>query len=186
MKLFIKNMIGIRCKMIVTSTLEKLGIDFTSIDIGEVNTGNTISPDNLDIVREKLLSVGFVLLDNKKSVLIEKIKSIVVEMIHYSDELPMIKFSAYISTKLEHNYTYLNNIFSENKGVSISHFIIQHKIEKIKELLTYNELNVTEIADKMQYKSVQHLTKQFKKLTGLTPTHFKKIQTEKRICLEDI
>jgi AraC-like DNA-binding protein len=125
------------------------------------------------------------LLDDKKSILIEKIKSVIVEMIHYSDELPQINFSDYISEKLNFDYTYLSNVFSEVKGITIQHFIIINKIERVKELLLYDELNLTEISYKLQYSSVAHLSNQFKKVTGLSPSFYKQLQ-QKRKNLENM
>ncbi|HTN36938.1 MAG TPA: AraC family transcriptional regulator, partial [Arachidicoccus sp.] len=125
-------------------------------------------------------------LDDKKSVLIEKIKNLIIEMVHYTDELPEVNYSEFISEKLGYDYTYLANVFSEVKGTTIQHFIIMHKIERVKELLLYEELNLTEIAFKMHYSSVAHLSSQFKKVTGLTPTFFKKLKDKRRKMLEDV
>ncbi|HEY0730811.1 MAG TPA: helix-turn-helix domain-containing protein [Chitinophagaceae bacterium] len=133
-----------------------------------------------------LLSYGFELLEDKKSMLIEKIKNIIIEMIHYSDEPPLLNFSSYLSEKLDYDYNYLSNLFSEVKGSTIEHYIISHKIERAKELLVYNELTLTEIADKLHYSNVAHLSNQFKKVTGLTPSFFKKMKHKKMITLENL
>jgi AraC-like DNA-binding protein len=126
------------------------------------------------------------LMDDKKAMLVEKIKNVIVEMVHYADELPETNFSDYLSEKLNHNYTYLSNLFSEVKGITIEHYIIIHKIEKVKELIIYDELNLTEIAYKLNYSSVAHLSNQFKKITGLTPSFFKKLKDKRRSPLEDV
>ena len=125
-------------------------------------------------------------MDDKKAMLVEKIKNVIVEMVHYADELPETNFSDYLSEKLNHNYTYLSNLFSEVKGITIEHYIIIHKIEKVKELIIYDELNLTEIAYKLNYSSVAHLSNQFKKITGLTPSFFKKLKDKRRSPLEDV
>ena len=126
------------------------------------------------------------LIDDKRSVLIGKIKNVIIEMIHHSDELIKINFSIFLSDKLNHDYTYLANLFSEVQGITIEHFIINHKIERIKELIIYDELNITEIANKMNYSSVSHLSNQFKKVTGLSPSHFKKLKIKRLTPIEDI
>ena len=125
-------------------------------------------------------------MDDKKSVLIEKIKDVVIEMVHYEDELPKVNFSDYLAEKLGYNYTYLANLFSETEGTTIEHFIIIHKIERVKELIIYDELNLTEIAWKLHYSSVAHLSNQFKKITGLTPSFFKSLKNKKRNNLENL
>ena len=126
------------------------------------------------------------LIDGKRAVLIEKIKAVVVEMVHYTDELPKTNFSDYLSAKLHHDYTYLANLFSEVQGTTIEQFIIAHKIERIKELIIYDELNITEIAFKMNYSSVAHLSNQFKKGTGLSPSHFKQLKNKRRQPIEEV
>jgi AraC-like DNA-binding protein len=186
MKLYIKNMVSIRCKMVVQSELEKLNLPYKTVDLGEVELLENISAEKRDGLRAALLSYGFVLMEDKKSILVEKIKNIIVEMIHYADELPPVNYSVYISEKLNLNYTYLANLFVEVKGTTIEHFIITHKIEKVKELIIYDELSLTEISSLMQYSSVAHLSKQFKKITGLTPSHFKELKNKRRNPLEDL
>jgi AraC-like DNA-binding protein len=125
-------------------------------------------------------------MDDKRVVLIEKIKNVITEMIHYSDEVPKMNYSDFISEKLDYDYTYLSNLFSEIKGITIQQFIIVHKIERAKELLLYDELNLTEISYKLNYSSVAHLSNQFKKITGLSPTHFKQLKDKRRSPLEEI
>jgi AraC-like DNA-binding protein len=171
--------------MIVKDELQKLKIPFGTVDLGEVEVD-----DISDVQRNKfkiaLLRSGFELMEDKKAMQIERIKNAIVEMVHYSDELPKTKNSEYISKKLKHDYTYLANLFSEATGITIEHYIIMHKIEKVKELLLYDELNLTEISYKLNYSSVAHLSNQFKKVTGLTPSYFKKLKRKKRISLENV
>lgn len=186
MKIYIKNMVSIRCKMVVKSELEKMDIGYKSVDLGEVELEQTITDQERNELRNSLLSYGLVLMEDKRSILVEKIKTLVIEMIHYSDELPDVNYSVYISKKLNYNYTYLANLFAEVKGTTIEHFIIMHKIEKVKELIIYDELSLTEIASLMQYSSVAHLSKQFKKITGLTPSYFKHMKDKRRNPLEDL
>lgn len=179
-------MVSIRCKMVVKSELEKLGIPFTKIDLGEVELNETPSATQLNELSLALKKTGLELMDDNKSMLIEKIKNIIIELIHYTDEPPAIKFSEFLSQKLNHDYTYLSNLFSEVQGTTIEHFIIAHKIERVKELLIYDDLNLTEIAYLLHYSSVAHLSNQFKKVTGLTPSHFKQLKEKRRNMLEDI
>lgn len=172
--------------MIVKEELAKIGIRYVTVDLGVVEVLEDITQEQHDKLKENLLRSGLELLDDKRSILIEKIKSLIIEMVHYSDELPELKYSEYISEKLGYDYTYLANTFSEVKGITIQQFIILHKIEKVKELLLYEELNLTEISYKLHYSSVAHLSKQFKKVTGLTPTFFKKLKDKKRTAIEDL
>jgi len=186
MKLLIKNMVSLRCKMIVKSELEKMHLQFTVVELGEVEITEELSSKQQEELKTSLLKSGLELLEDKKSMLIEKIKNIIVEMIHYSDEPPLLNFSTYLSEKLNYDYNYLSNLFSEVKGTTIEHFIISHKIERAKELLIYNELTLTEIAEKLHYSNVAHLSNQFKKVTGLTPTFFKKMKHKRLIALENL
>lgn len=179
-------MVCIRCKMVVKTELEKLGLHYTTVELGEVEIMEDMSTEQHDQLRAGLLKSGLELMDDKKSVLIQKIKNIIIELIHYSDEPLAINFSDYLSQKLNHNYTYLANLFSEVQGITIEKFIIAHKIERVKELLVYNELNLTEIAYLMHYSSVAHLSAQFKKVTGLTPSHFKQLKDKRLSVLEEI
>ena len=179
-------MVSIRCKMLVKSELERLDVPYKTVELGEIELEENISNQKRDELREALLRSGLVLMEDKKSILVEKIKTIIIEMIHYSDELPEVNYSLYISQKLNLNYTYLANLFAEVKGTTIEHFIITHKIEKVKELIIYDELSLTEIAALMQYSSVAHLSKQFKKITGLTPSHFRQMRDKRRNPLEDL
>src|SRR5947209_2652261 len=186
MKLHIKNMVSLRCKLIVKSELAKMNLHPTVVELGEVEILEELSPKQQQELKTVLLGCGLELMEDKKSVLIEKIKNIVVEMIHYSEEPPVLNFSAFLSDKLKYDYNYLSNLFSEVKGTTIEHFIIAHKIERAKELLIYNELSLTEIALKLHYSNVAHLSNQFKKVTGLTPTFFKKMKHKRLIALENL
>ena len=179
-------MVSNRCKMVVKEELKKLGLHFIVVELGEVEIMEELTNEQKKKFKEGLLRSGFELMDNKRSVLIGKIKNVIIEMVHHSDELVKINFSVYLSEKLQHDYTYLANLFSEMQGITIEHFIINHKIERIKELIIYDELNMTEIAHKMNYSSVSHLSNQFKKVTGLSPSHFKKLKVKRRYPIEDI
>jgi AraC-like DNA-binding protein len=179
-------MVSIRCKMVVKAELQKLGLHYIMVELGEAEIKEDITDEQREQLKTGLLRSGLELMEDKKAMLIEKIKNVVIEMVHYADELPKIKNSEYISEKLHHDYTYLANLFSESTGTTIEHFIIIHKIEKVKELLLYDELNLTEISYKLNYSSVAHLSNQFKKVTGLTPTYFKKLKDKKRITLENV
>jgi AraC-like DNA-binding protein len=179
-------MVSLRCKMVVREELKKLGLKYLTLDLGMVELDGDITPYMRDQLKSNLLKFGLELLDDKKSILIEKIKSVIIEMIHYSDELPDVNYSDYISSKLNLDYTYLSNMFSEVKGITIQQFIILHKIEKVKELLLYDELNITEISYKLNYSSVAHLSNQFKKVTGLSPSFFKKLKQKRKNNLEDL
>jgi len=186
MKLYIKYMVSNRCKMAVKEELKKLRLHFIVVDLGEVEIMETLSLEQRELLKEGLHNSGLELMDDKRAVLIEKIKNAIVEMIHHSSEIIKINVSDYLSEKLSHDYTYLANLFSEVQGTTIEHFIISHKIERIKELIIYGELNITEIAQQMNYSSVAHLSNQFKKVTGLSPSHFKKMKDKRRSPIEDI
>jgi AraC-like DNA-binding protein len=169
--------------MVVKFELEKLGMHYTTVELGEVEITDKISKDQLDNLGVALKLTGLELMDDNKKILVEKIKTIIIELIHYNDEQIKINLSDYLSEKLNHNYTYLSNLFSEVKGTTIEQFYLAHKIEKVKELLVYDELNLTEIAWKLHYSSVSHLSNQFKKMTGLTPSHFKNLKSKRRAAL---
>lgn len=187
MKIYIKYMVSLRCKMMVKSELDKLGLRYGAVELGEVVLLDPISEEKKLLLEAGLVNLGLELMDDSKSILIEKIKSIIIEMVHYEDEYPKVKHSVYISEKLNQDYTYLANLFSEATGITIEHYIIAHKIEKVKELLLYDELNLTEISYKLNYSSVSHLSAQFKKVTGLTPTYFKELKLHrKRIALDNV
>jgi len=179
-------MVSMRCKMVVKEELNKLGLHFIIVDMGVVDIMENITDEQRRQIRVTLLKSGLELMDDKKAVLIEKIKTVIIEMVHYEDELPKVNFSDYLSEKLNYDYTYLANLFSEVQGTTIEKFIIAHKIERVKELIIYDELNLTEIASNMHYSSIAHLSNQFKKITGLTPSHFKKLKNKRRKAIEDI
>jgi AraC-like DNA-binding protein len=179
-------MVSNRCKDAVKVELKKLSLHFVILELGTVEIMETLTLETRALLQEGLLASGLELMDDKKAILIEKIKTIIIEMVHYSEEIIKINFSEYLSDKLNHNYTYLANLFSEVQGITIEQFIILHKIERIKELIIYGELNISEIAWKMNYSSVAHLSNQFKKTTGLSPSHFKKLKDKRRKPIEDI
>ncbi len=186
MKLFIKYMVSTRCKTAVKEELRKLGLHFVIIDLGEVEIMENITDRQKEQLQAALINIDLELMDDKRAVLIEKIKTVIREMVHHSDELIKVNFSAFLSKKLKHDYTYLANLFSEAQGITIEHFIISHKVERIKELIMYGELNISEIAWKMNYSSVSHLSNQFKKATGLSPSHFKQLKNKRRMPIQQI
>lgn len=186
MKLYIKYMVSLRCKMVVKAELKKLGLHFANLTLGEVEVMEDMNHEQCEQLKTALLKSGLVLMDDKRSVLIEKIKNVIIEMVHYSDEIPKTNFSQYLTEKLHYDYTYLANLFSETEGTTVEHFIILHKIERVKELIIYDELNLTEIAQKLHYSSVAHLSNQFKKVTGLTPSYFKTLKNKKRNTLDNV
>lgn len=186
MKLYIKFMVSTRCKIAVKEALKRLGLHFIVVDLGEVEVMEDISGEQREQLKIALLNSGLELMDDKRSVLIEKIKNAIIEMVHHTDEIIKVNFSEYLSEKLNHDYTYLANLFSEVQGTTIEQFIISHKIERIKELIIYDELNITEIAWKMNYSSVAHLSNQFKKVTGLSPSHFKNLKDKRRSPIEEV
>ena len=186
MKLFIKYMVSARCITAVKDELRKLGLHFILVDLGEIDIMEDISEEQRELLKVGLINSGLELMDNKRAVLIEKIIKVIIEMIHHTNEIIKINFSEYLSEKLNHDYTYLSNIFSEVKGITIQQFIIIHKVERIKELLLYDELNLTEISYKLNYSSVAHLSNQFKKITGLSPSHFKQLKDRRRMPIEEL
>lgn len=186
LRLYIKNMVCIRCKMVVKDELVKLGLQYSLIELGEIEIIEYITNEQREFLRTALLTSGLELMDDKKSVLIQKIKNAIIELVHYTDAPMVVNLSDYLSDKLHYNYTYLANLFSEVQGVTIEKFFISHKIEHVKELLVYNELRLTEIAYLMHYSSVAHLSNQFKKVTGLTPSHFKQLKNKRRSMLDNL
>ena len=187
MKLYIKYMVSLRCKMKVKEDLIKLGIPYRSIDLGVVESMNDLTHEQFEQLKESLKRAGLELMEDKKSILVEQIKNVIIEMIHYSnDELPKVKYSDYISEKLGYDYTYLSNLFSEVKGITLQQFIIINRIERVKEMLIYDELNLTEISYKLHFSSVAHLSNQFRKVTGLTPSFFKKLKLKRSDNLENM
>ena len=186
MFIYIKYMVSLRCKMVVKQELQKIGLHCVNVDLGTVEILETITDFQKKQLGKNLKVFGLELLDKKRNIIIERIKAVIIEMIHYSDELPHVNYSDYISEKLGYDYTYLANTFSEVKGITIQQYIIINKIERVKELLMYDELNLTEISYKLHYSSVAHLSNQFKKVTGLTPTYFKGLKKKRLKNLEDL
>lgn len=180
MKLFIKYMVSARCNMVVKTILEKFGLHYHRVESGEVEIMEELTDEVRFRLKQELLNEGLELMPDHKAVLIDRIKTTIIEMVHQQDELPRIKLSVLLSEKLNHDYTYLANLFSEVTGTTIEQFVIAHKIEKVKELMLYDELNLTEISYKLNYSSVSHLSSQFKKVTGLTPTFFKRLKQARR------
>jgi AraC-like DNA-binding protein len=179
-------MVSVRCKSVVKEELKKLGLHFIVVDLGEVEIMENISLEQRDQLKSSLLIQGLELMDDKRAILIGKIKNIIIEMVHHTEEVIKMNFSVFLSEKLNHDYTYLSNLFSEVQGTTIEQFIISHKVERIKELIIYGELNISQIAWKMNYSSVAHLSNQFKKVTGLSPSHFKKLKDKRRSPIEEI
>jgi len=186
LKAFIKNMTTVPSQKQVKSIVEDLGLQLVSIDIGEIEVAEILSDQQYVKLKESLHQNDFEMISGKENILTEKIKNVVIEMIHYSDEMPVIKYSSYISSKLKTNYTYLSKIFSRVKNVTIEHFIILHKIERVKQLLLFNDLTLSEIAWKLHYSSTAHLSAQFKKITGITPSLFKKMKFKNLVPLESL
>lgn len=172
-------MVSLRCKLIVQQQLDRIGIQYLSIDLGMVETENTIPRDQIEELRKSLQLVGLEILEDKKSILINKIKNGIIEMIHYNKDELKVNYSDFISKKVGYDYTYLSNIFSEVEGLTIQQFIIIHKIEMVKELLLYGELSLTEISYLLNYCSVSHLSTQFKKVTGFTPSFFTQLKKKR-------
>jgi AraC-like DNA-binding protein len=186
MILYIKYMVSLRCKMVVKQELERMGLHAVVVDLGMIEIKEELSSAQRTLLKKTLLASGLEVLDDKKNILIERIKNVITEMIHYTDEVPKVNYSEYISQKLNYDYTYLANIFSEVKGITVQQYIINHKIERVKELLLYDELSLTEISYKLHYSSVAHLSNQFKKVTGLSPSFFKQIKQKRVSNLEDL
>jgi AraC-like DNA-binding protein len=186
MKVFIQNMVSKRCKMMVQKKLEELEILYISVELGEVYLKNAISDSLKRKLSIALHHMGLEVIYDKKDILIEKITLLIIEAVHNENDVPKTNFSDYLSRKLLHNYHYLAALFSKAKGITIEHFMILHKVERIKELIMYNEMNLTEISYRMHYSSVSHLSKQFKKTTGLTPSYFRNLELKKRSSIEDL
>ncbi len=175
-----------RCQMVVASELEKFGLHCINVKIGEAEFDEGLLPEQLNQLNDELKKAGLILMDDKKSILIEKVKSAVIELVHFSEEQIKMNLSDYLSEKLEYDYTYLANLFSERNDMTIEKFYLTHKIERVKELIIYDELNLSEIAYRMHYSSVAHLSNQFKKFTGLTPTGFKLLKNKSHSLLDEM
>ena len=179
-------MVSTRCKIAVKEVFRNLGLVYSNVELGEVEIAEILTDEKLKDLKISLLNIGFELIEDRRAILIERIKNIVIDMVHHSDSQIKVNFSDYLSEKLKYDYTYMANVFSEEQGVSIEQFIISHKVERIKEYIIYDELNMTEIAFKMNYSSVAHLSGQFKKVTGLTPSYFKKLKMKRLEPIENI
>lgn len=179
-------MVSDRCKSLVKTELEKLKLHYLQVNLGEVEIKETLTPEQLTQLNSELLKSGLSLINDHKSIIVEQIKNTVIELIHHTEGQIKTNFSDYLSQKLNHDYTYLANLFSENQGMTIEHFLLSHRIEKVKELLGYNEMNITEIAFKLHFSSSAHLSNQFKKMTGLTPSDYKHLKLQERTSLENI
>lgn len=186
MNIFIKHMVSQRCKLKVKEELNKLGIDYLSIDLGTVELQSDLTPLQHDQLKVNLLRSGLELMENKKIILVERVKNVIIKLIHESEELPRVNYSEYISEQLDYDYKYLSNIFMEINGITIQQFIINNKIERVKELLLYDELNLTEISYRLHYSSVAHLSNQFRKTSGTSPSYFKKLKIKRKGNLENL
>ena len=186
MKIYVKNMACESCKVFVKDVLEELDISTVKVELGEIETKENVSDEEKLLLNKKIKEVGLELLEKKQGVLIEKIRQVMIEYVYKSDEKPNIKFSVMLSEELGHNYTYLANFFSEVEATTIEQFIIALKIERIKELIIFGEDSFSEIAYKLHYSSVSHLSTQFKKVTGLSPKHFKELKERRRITIQNI
>lgn len=186
MVLYIKFMVSLRCILLVKRELDKLGIPYQSVELGVVETAKKVSAKRLDKLKQNLLTAGLEIIEDRKTILVERIKIVIIEMIHYTETLPNVNYSDYIADKLELDYTYLSNMFSDQMGTTIQQFIIMHKIEKVKELLLYNQMNLSEISYKLNYSSVAHLSSQFKKVTGFTPSLYRDLKLKRVSTLENL
>jgi hypothetical protein len=186
MKIFIKNMVCNTCKLKVIEALERHNLPFLKVDLGEAEIFEDISKKQREQLQTTLLDMGFELLSDKKTILVEKVKNVIVEMVHHHDNKVRINFSYQISEKLNYDYTYISNLFTELQGTNIQHFLLLHKVERVKELISYGELTISEIADKLNYCNVAHLSTQFKKITGLSPSQFKNLPEKRRNAIDSI
>lgn len=186
MKLYIKNMVCSRCKMVVKSELEKLGLRPFAVDLGEVEIADELEGYQRQDIHAALQKFGFALLDDKKSIVIERIKNLIVDLVQNKNNQLKTNLSDYLSRELNHDYTYITNLFTQVEGTTIEQYFIAQKIERVKELLVYDEMSLSEISYQLNYSSVSHLSKQFKKVTGLTPSHYKQLKEKKRNPLEEL
>jgi AraC-like DNA-binding protein len=175
-----------RCKMVVKSELDKLGLHTISVELGEVELQDDIIDSQKEILLKNLQALGFDFIDDKKSKTIEKIKNLIVDLVHHKNNKLKVNLSDYLVENLNQDYSMLSNLFSEIENTTIEKYFISQKIEKVKELLIYNELSLSEIADILNYSNVAHLSNQFKKITGFTPTYFKQLKDKKRIQIENL
>ncbi|MDG1158816.1 MAG: AraC family transcriptional regulator [Flavobacteriales bacterium] len=186
MKIYVQNMVCLCCKMTLAEELNKMGIEYKHLELGEVTLTKPFSKSQRETLRHNLHEYGLELMEDKKAILVEKIVNIIIKMVHQEEEVPVLNFSTFLTNELNQDYHSMSTLFSKTKGITIEHFIILNKIERVKELIMYDELSLSEISYKLNYSSVAHLSNQFKKITGLTPTFFKNIKNKKRIPLENI
>lgn len=186
MKIYIRHMVSQRCKMAVEQELKKIGLRYNSIDLGVVDLPEDLTKEQKDQLKLALYSKGLELIEDRKDIMVEQIRTAVIESVHNSDNEFDIPFSTYLSNKLNLNYTYLSNMFTKSEGITIAHFIIKHKIERVKELIQYNELSFSEIAFELHYSSIGHLSNQFKKMTGTTLTFYKTHGLKREINIENL
>ena len=186
MKLYIKNMVCSRCKMVVKAQLENIGLRPLSVNLGEVEIEENLSKAQLAHLDTLLKSLGFELIDDKKSQTIEKIKNAIVTLVHHTDQEIKTNLSAFITSQIHQDYNYLSNLFSEVEGTTIEKYFIAQRIERVKELIVYDELSLSEIADQLGYSSVAYLSNQFKKVTGFTPSYYKSLKENKRKNIEEL
>jgi AraC-like DNA-binding protein len=186
MKIYVKNMACLSCKVFVKDALQEMDIHAVKVELGEIETKEEVSDEEKKQLNKLIKKVGLELLESKQGVLIEKIRKIIVDYVYHSEEKEIINFSDLLSQKLNYSYSYLANFFSEVEATTIEQYVIALKIERIKELIIFGEDTLTEMADKMHYSSVAHLSAQFKKVTGLTPSHFKELKKKRRIAIQDL
>jgi AraC-like DNA-binding protein len=186
MKIHIKNMVCHRCKLAVDAEIRKSGYHPQQIELGEVSIEEELNAEQLEALDTRLKHLGFELIDDKKSRLVEKIKNVIVQLVHHNTDTLSTNLSSYLADQLHYEYNYLSNLFSETEGTTIEKYYISQKIEKVKELLIYDELTLSQIAYRLGYSSVAYLSNQFKKETGLTPSHFKHIKDNKRRNIEEL
>ncbi|MGV3631285.1 MAG: AraC family transcriptional regulator [Bacteroidota bacterium] len=186
MKLYIKNMVCERCKMVVKTELEKLGLHPIAVQLGEAEFSVELTAQEIEAVQSALTQFGFELIDDRKSRVINKIKTLIIDLVHHQYHKLPVNLSEYIVEHIPMDYSYISSLFTQVENTTIEHFYIRQKIEKVKELLVYDELNLNEISDHLNYSSASHLSKQFKKITGVTPLHFKRLKEQKRIPIENL
>ena len=186
MRLHIKNMVCSRCKMVVKAELEQFGVHPLAVELGEVEIEETLGKPQLSQLNQRFLLLGFELLDDKKSRMIEKVKNLIVDLVHGKDNAIKTNLSDYIAFEIGYDYSYISSLFSQHESTTIEQYYVLQKVERVKELLVYDELNLNEIADRLNYSSASHLSKQFKKITGLTPSYFKALKEQKRRPLENL
>ena len=185
-KIYIKNMVCDRCKLVVTSELEKLGVHPLVVELGEVTLETDLDPSEKENFGQALETLGFEIIDTRKNRLVEKAKTLIIDLVHRQNGELKINLSDYLAGQLQHDYKYISNLFSEMEGSTVEKYFIAQKIEKVKELLAYDELTLSEIAYRLNYSSVAHLSNQFKKVTGMSPSDFKSLDRRNRKPLDGV